>query len=133
MRMKRWILIAVIVAVAAGIVVLWPAPDPLQGVETVAISTPSGEGVKLPPEVFDGLEIVLNDRQIRIVSDPEEADALITLIPEEVTVRISRETGLEVRALLQLTKDGKLYQLNLVVTLNEQGLTARLVSKRFWE
>lgn len=131
--MKRWTLFLVIVGLAAGIVLFWPAPDPLKGVETVAIETPSGETVKLPPEVLDGLEIVLEGRQIRIVSDPEEADAVITLVPEEVTIRISSETGLEARALLWLTKDGKRYRLTLTVTLNEQGLTARLVSKRFWE
>ncbi len=131
--MKRWTLLLVIVGIAAGIVLLWPAPDPLQGVETVAIEAPSGEAVKLPPEVLDGLEIVLEGRRIRIVSDPGEADAVITLVPEEVTVRISSETGLEVRALLWLTKDGRRYKLELVATLNEQGLSARLVSKRFWE
>ena len=131
--MKRWTLFLVIVGLAVGIVLFWPAPDPLKGVETVAIETPSGETVKLPPEVLDGLEIVLEGRQIRIVSDPEEADAVITLVPEEVTIRISSETGLEARALLWLTKDGKRYRLTLTVTLNEQGLTAQLVSKRFWE
>lgn len=131
--MKRWVLFLLIVGIAAGIVFLWPAPDPLQGVESVAIATPSGETAKLPPEILDGLEIVLNDRQIRIVSDPSQADAVITLVPEEVTVRIRSETGLEARARFLLTKDEKRYKLDLVVTLNEQGLTARLVTKRFWE
>lgn len=132
--MKRWTLVLLILGIAAGIVLVWPAPDPLQGVETVAIATPSGETTPLlPPEVFDGLEIVLNDRQIRIVSDPSQADAVLTLVPEEVTVRIRSETGLEARARFLLTKDGRRYRLDLVVTLNEQGLTARLVTRRFWE
>jgi hypothetical protein len=102
-------------------------------VETVAIEAPSGGSGTVPPEILDGLEIVLHDRRIRIVSDPEEADAVITIVPEEITITLRSETGLEARARCLLTKDGERYRLELVVTLNEQGLNARLRTRRFWE
>ena len=48
-----------------------------------------------------------------------------------MTVRLSSETGLEARARCVLTEDGKRYKPELIVTLDERGLHARLLTKRF--
>jgi len=73
-----------VVLVAAAVVLLWPASDPLAHVQTVAVqmsgssnTTPTDSSQK--PPLVRGLEVALGDHHIRIVTDPEAADAVIDI------------------------------------------------------
>jgi len=137
MNAKGWLMLAGVFVIAVALVIFWPR-DPLQGVETVAIAGPNiafpdyKNGPSLD-SVFDGLEIALDERRIRIVTDSSEADAVITIEPQEADIHISGE-GLEARVRCLVTReDGRRYTMYLYVKLDEQGFTARLESRKFWE
>ena len=133
--MKRTLLMAVgVLALTGVIVLLWPAPQPLQGVETVAVE---GEG-GLPGDLVQGLEIALDDRKIRVVSKSEDPDAVITLIEPtsaNVDFQIS-DGGLRGEAHLALRverEDGRTQMMDLNVRFDGSDLTAELTSRRLWE
>ncbi len=124
-----WLVVLVLVLLA---IFFWPTPDPFAGVEKVALARPKGGTLDLPRGVLDGLEVALGERRIVIVSDPAQADAVITIEPQSAEIRID-EQGLRARVRCLLTKDGQRYVLDLYVTLDEDGLRAKLVTKRPWE
>lgn len=133
--MKRTLLLAIgVVALTGAIVLFWPAPQPLQGVETVAVE---GEG-NLPGDLVEGLEIALDDRQIRIVSRSENPDAVITLIEPtsaNVDFQIS-DGGFQGQANLALRverKNEQQYMMDLNVHFDGTTLTAELSSRPFWQ
>lgn len=126
----------VVVILAVVVVALWPASDPLRGVETVAIAGPSGETSKLPPEVRGALEIVLDEHRIRIVPDRAQADAVITierLDLQDLEIRLGEESYARLHAVVLVSKEGREYTMDLYVTLDEEGLKAKLVGRRPWE
>lgn len=133
--MKRTLLMAVgVLALTGAIVLLWPAPQPLQGVETVAVE---GEG-GLPGDLVQGLEIALDDRQVRIVSKSDDPDAVITLIePTSANVDFQIDDGgLRGQAHLALRvehEDGRTQMMDLNVRFDGSDLTAELTSRRVWE
>ncbi len=132
MNGKGWLIVAGVLMVAALVVVLWPS-DPLAGVETVAIAGPDAMAPALTSKVFDGLEIALGERRIRIVANASEADAVITLEPQEADIRIN-EQGFFARVRCLVTRDdGRQQVMYLYVTLDDQGLKARLESRKFFE
>lgn len=133
--MKRTLLVAIgIVALTGAIVLVWPAPQPLQGVETVALE---GEG-GLPGDLVQGLEIALDDREIRIVSRNDDPDAVITLVEPtsaDVNFRVN-EGGFTGQAHLVLRverDDGRRHTMDLLIRFDGSSLTAELTSRRFWE
>jgi hypothetical protein len=134
--MRKWGMIIAIALLAAAIVAFWPASDPLRGVETVAIAGPSGETAQLPPEVRGALEIVLDEHRIRIVQDRAQADAVITierLDLQDLEIRLSEKSYARLHAVVLVSKEGREYTMDLHVTLDEEGLRAKLVGRKPWE
>ena len=133
--MKRTLLIAVgIVALTGAIVLVWPVPQPLHGVETVALE---GEG-GLPGDLVQGLEIALDDREIRIVSRDDNPDAVITLVePTSADVNFQiDEGGFKGQAHLVLRverDDGLRHTMDLLIRFDGTNLTSELTTRRFWE
>lgn len=133
MNAKGWGIVIGILVIAAAIIVLWPAQDPLAGVQTVAITGPSGQRPGLASEVLQGLEIALDEHHIRIVAETSEADAVVMIEPKAADIRID-EQGFRARVRCLVTReDGRHYDMDLYVTVSGQGLTAKLESHRFWE
>jgi len=129
--MKKFGYLAALLVVVAGAVVLWPAADPLAGVETVAIADPSG-GESVQPEIFQGLEFALGRHRIRVVSDSTQADAVVRVEPQSAQVNLDRQ-GFRATVRCLVTKDGQQYTMDLHVTVDSQGVSAELVQRRFWE
>ena len=126
------ILLGVLV-IAVAIVTLWPSPDPLAGVQTVAITGPDGQKPGLASQVFQGLEIALGEHNIKIVANTSEADAIFTIEPQAADVRID-EQGFRARVQCLVTRDdGSKYGMDLYITADAQGISAKLESRRFWE
>ena len=137
----RWIGGAVvIVAMAAVVIVLWPAPDPLAGVETVAVRV--GDGTQDPAgvDVEQELQIVLGDRNIRIVSDEATADVVLEIT--DLTVNLGdfeislSEAGLRGRAsalcTLRNVRTGRTHVMDFHVRFDPNGVKADLVARKFW-
>lgn len=133
MLARLWLPVAVLLALASSLALLahWPL-DPLKDVDKVAIAGTSGGPPGLTPKILDGLERAFRDRRIRVVSDPETADALLTLSLEDSKLTVSNE-GFRARVPSQLEKHGRTYAMDLYVVANSRGLSARLEPRRAWE
>ena len=141
MSKRTWIwggLAAVVVAVV--VIVLWPAPDPLAGVETVAVRVgdrPASGDVDFESE----LRIVLGDRDIEIVSDEASADAVLSLTDLRVNlgdVEISLTEGrLSGRAsaecVLTDVRTGEVHTMDFYLRFENGSVRADLVPRKFWQ
>ena len=133
-------LILVGLAIVVAVVLLWPAPDPLANVETVAVrvgsaSRPAGLDVQ------SELDVLLGDRNIRIVSDETAADMVLELT--DFTVNLGNiEISLSDRsfrgratAVCTLTdlRTGDTYVMDFVIEVQNDRVRADLVPRKFWQ
>ncbi|OGF54924.1 MAG: hypothetical protein A2Z21_08265 [Candidatus Fraserbacteria bacterium RBG_16_55_9] len=133
MNAKGWGILLGVLAITAAIIVLWPAQDPLAGVQTVAITGPDGQKPGLASEILSGLQIALDDHHIQIVAETSEADAVVMIEPKAVDMRID-EQGFRARIRCLVTReDGRQYEMDLYITADGTGVTAKLESHKFWE
>ena len=143
MKRRRIVRIGLIlagVALVVAVVLLWPAPDPLAGVETVAVrvgssSRPAGLDVQ------SELDVILGDRNIRIVSDESAADMVLELTDFTVNlgnIEISLTDGSfrgRATAVCTLTDPatGKTYLMDFVIEVQNDRVRADLVARKFWQ
>lgn len=132
MKSKGFLFLIVAIAVAA--VILWPAPDPLADVETVAL----GRSDSFGDRVMDGFEVALGEnRKIRIVANASEADAIITVEPQDGNVAFSFDSSEGFRGSASIrclvTKNGETSVMFLNITVDENGVHSELVGRKFWE
>jgi len=141
MSSRAWWIVGAVVVVAVVAVVLWPAPDPLANVDTVAIrvgNEPSS------PQVIDfetQLELVLSGRNIRVVSDEAEADLVLSLDDFRVNlgdIQISLTDGnLQGKAsavcIVTDVETGKTHTMDFTIQLKHGEVRAQLVGRKFWE
>jgi hypothetical protein len=141
MSRRTWIWggLALVVA-AVVIVVLWPAPDPLAGVETVAVRV--GDGSASGDVDFESeLRVVLGDRDIRIVSDEAAADVVLSLTDLRVNlgdIEISLTEGrLSGRAsaecILTDVRTGGIHTMDFNLRIENGAVSAELVPRKFWQ
>ncbi len=127
------------VVVAAVVIVLWPAPDPLAGVETVAVRVgdePASGDVDFESE----LRVVLGDRDIEIVSDEASADVVLSLTDLRVNlgdIEISLTEGrLSGRAsaecVLTDVRTGEVHTMDFYLRFENGSVRAELVPRKFW-
>lgn len=132
MKSKGFLFLIVVIAVAA--VILWPAPDPLADVDTVALGSSDSFGDR----VMDGFEVALGEnRKIRIVANASEADAVITVEPQDGNLEFSFDSNEGFRGSASIrclvTKDGETSVMFLNITVDENGVRSELVGRKFWE
>jgi len=129
---------AVIAAVVA--IILWPAPDPLAGVETVAVRV--GDGPASGEIDFESeLRVVLGNRDIRIVSDEAAADVILSLTDFRVNlgdIEISLTEGrLSGRAsaecILTDVRSGEVHTMDFHLRIENGTISAELTSRKFWQ
>ncbi len=133
MKSKVFLLLVIVVA---G-VVLWPAPDPLADVQTVALTSSDGSSNSFGERVMDGFEVALGEnRKIKIVSSASQADAIITIEPQDGNIEFSiGSDGFHGSASIRclVTKNGETSVMFLNITLDENGLKSEIVGRKFWE
>ncbi len=143
---RKWIWIGSVVAVLAiGVlaVAFWPTGDPLARVETIAIQAPNwgkdpqGEIIREP--FIDGLVVFLGDKNITIVGNVDEADAVLAIediqvMKIEISIQEGQVRGRVVAACV-LTElwSGKEHTMDFYLTLNDEEVEAKLVSRKFWQ
>ncbi len=142
MSKRNWIIGVVGIVVAAiAAIVLWPAQDPLAGVETVAVRV--GDGYE-PADRIDfesELLVVLGDRDIQIVPDEGSADVVLSLTDFRVNlgdIEISLTEGrLSGRAsaecILTDVRTGKVHTMDFYLRIENGTVAADLVARKFWE
>lgn len=130
-------LISIVVVVA--VIALWPAPDPLAGVETVAVRV--GSGAESSTVDMEGeLEVVLGDRDIRVVSDESLADVTLEITDLSVNlgdVEISlSDAGLRGRISAICTvrdvRTDRTHLMDFHLRFDSNGVRADLVGRKFW-
>jgi hypothetical protein len=141
MKRRTWIWGALAaVVIAAVVIVLWPAHDPLAGVETVAIRV----GDEIQPSAVDfesELRVALGDRHVRIVSNEATADVILSLTDLRVNlgdIEISLTEGrLSGRAsaecVLTDVRTGDVHTMDFLLRIENGTVTARLVPRKFWQ
>jgi len=144
MMRKGWaVAVPAVLAIAILAVVFWPTGDPFAGVEAVAIQSPDwgeapqGELIRGP--FIEGLKITLGEKNITIVGNLGEADAVlvvkeIELGKLEVLIAEGQIRGqLSATCILKNLKTGEEYLMDFYLTLEDGELKARLVARKFWE
>lgn len=144
MRAKTLVSAAIVViATAFLVVILWPAEDPLANVNTVAIQPPDWErtdpsqAARVP--FMDGLTVTLGRRDIRIVSDPKAADAV--LVVKDVRVEgfeFRLESGqltgrVSATCVLTELRTGDTRIMDFTFELRNGTVRATLAARRFWQ
>ena len=132
-----------VIAIAILIVVFWPTGDPLAGVETVAIQSPNwGEepqGDIIQGPFFDGLQVTLGEKDITVVGNVDEADAILAVRDIkvgriEVLIQEGRVRG-KVSATCTLTdlRSGQERLMDFYLNLEDGTIEAELVARKFWQ
>lgn len=138
----KWIVGLIgILAAAILAIVLWPAPDPLAGVETVAIRVGDEPPSRGAFDYEEELGIVLSGRDIRIVSDESTADLVLSLDDFRVNlgdIEISLTEGRlrgKASAVCIVTdvRTGDTHTMDFVIRLENGEMHAELTGRRFWE
>ena len=143
MKTRTSIGIAAVLVVTALIIVLWPAPDPLARVDTVAIRPPDWERDPANQAVrgpfMDGLTVTLNQRNVRIVADARAADAVLAVQEVRVdSIEIRLDSG-QLRARMSATcvltelGTGTRHVMDFRLELRDGTVRATLTARRFWE
>ena len=130
-----------IIVVAIVAIVLWPAPDPLAGVETVAVRVGDEPGPSGNVDFESELRVVLGDRDIQIVSDESSADVVLALSELRVNlgdIEISLTEGrLSGRAsaecILTDVRTGEVHTMDFNLRIENGSVSAELVPRKFWQ
>ncbi len=141
-RRTKWAAGSIGILVAAILViVLWPAPDPLAGVDTVVVrvgdDSPSSQAFSFEEE----LSLVLSGRSIRIVSDESSADLVLSLDDFRINlgnIEISLTEGSlrgKASAVCIVTdvRTGETYTMDFVIQFENGDVHAELTGRKFWE
>ena len=139
----RWItgLSAILAVAILALLFVWPTPDPLAGVETVAVRVGTNA---VPSQAFDfetELGLVLSGRNIRVVSDESAADLVLSLDDFRVNlgdIEISLTDGTlrgRASAICVVTdvRTGESYTMDFVIQIEDGDVNAELHGRKFWE
>lgn len=144
MRAKTWVSAAIVVlATALLVVILWPAEDPLANVSTVAIQPPDWErtdpGQAVRVQFMDGLTVTLGRRDIRIVTDPKIADAVLVVRDVRVEGFEFRLDSGQLTGRLSATcvftelRTGRARVMDFTLELRNGTVRATLAARKFWQ
>jgi len=125
-----------VVVLAAILAYAWPASDPLSGVQTVALASPGSSASGIEPDILEGVEFALGKHKITIVSDPNQADAVIEIVPQGGDFNFSfDQEGLRGQASIRclVRKSGQESVMFLNLRVDENGFQAEFVGRKFWE
>ena len=130
-----------ILIVAIAVVLLWPPRDPLADVDTVAIRVGNDPPASGSVQFEDELRVVLDNRNIRIVSDESSADVVLSLDEFRVNlgdIQISLTDGSlrgEASAECTLTnlETGREHVMDFHLSIENGDVRASLKARRFWE
>ena len=137
-----WTIGSVVILVAAILViVLWPAPDPLAGVETVAVRVGEDSPSSHAFDYEEELGLVLSGRDIRIVSDESTADLVLSLDDFRINlgdIEISLTEGnLRSKAsavcIVTDVRTGATHTMDFVIRFENGDVSAELTGRKFWE
>ena len=138
----KWIVGLIgILAAAILVIVLWPAPDPLAGVETVVVRVGDDSASSQAFDFKEELSLVLSGRDIRIVADESSADLVLSLDDFRINlgdIEISLTEGsLQGKAsavcIVTDVRTGDTHTMDFVIRFENDEVHAELTGRKFWE
>ena len=138
----KWIAGSIGILVAAILViVLWPAPDPLAGVDTVVVRVGDESPSSQVYDFVEELSLVLSGRNIRIVPDESSADLVLSLDDFRINlgdIEISLTEGSlrgKASAVCIVTdvRTGETYTMDFVLQFENGDVRAELIGRKIWE
>lgn len=135
-----WVIAVGVAVVALAVALAWPPADPLARAETVALrssTSPSPAGVDVDAE----LRVVLNRKNLRIVTDEKAADVVVDVTDArfdlgsaQLVLSGGKLTG-RATAVCRIVnvRTGRAYLMDLVLSLRDGRVSASLTGRRFWE
>jgi len=132
-------MIAGVAVAAVAAALAWPPADPFAGAKTVALKSESGAGMGIDVEAE--LRIVLNERDLRIVSDEKAADVVVAVTDArfdlgnaQLVLTGGKLTG-RATAVCRIVnaRTQRAYIMDLTLSLRDGKVTASLVGRRFWQ
>ena len=141
-RRVQWIVgLAAILVVIFLVLLLWPAPDPLADVNTVAVRVGSDAASSQMVDFETELGLVLSGRDIRIVSDESAADLVLSLDDFRVNlgdIEISLTDGKfqgKATAVCVVTdvRTGEIHTMDFVIQIENGDVSAQLIGRKIWE
>jgi hypothetical protein len=138
----QWIVgLSAILAAAVLVLLFWPAPDPLAGVDTVAVRVGNDTSSSQVIDFETELGLVLSGRNIRVVSDEASADLVLSLDDLRVNlgdIEISLTEGSlrgKASAICVVTdvRTGQTHTMDFVVQIENGDVRAELVGRKVWE
>ncbi|MDD5264604.1 MAG: hypothetical protein PHU43_07180 [Candidatus Bipolaricaulis sp.] len=141
-KRERWTLVVgIALAATVAVVLLWPAPDPLAGVRTVAIRLGDEPAPASVVDLEAELRVVLGRHDIRIVSDESSADAVLALTAARLNlgnVEVNFTSGsmsARASAVCRITdvRTGRSHVMDFRVVAARGEVRADLVARRFWQ
>ncbi len=137
----RWLVGTGVLVVGVAVALAWPPSDPFAGARTVALRTESGGANSSAIDVDAELRVVLNERDLVIVSDERAADVVLALTDARFDLGdaqlVLRDGKLMGRAIavcrIVNVKTERAHVMDLVLTLRDGRVSASLVGRRFWE
>jgi len=141
MRTRARIGLVALVATALLVILLWPAPDPLAGVTTVAVRPPDWEGrdPALRAPFLDGLSVTLGGKNVRLVADPAAADAVLAVQDIRVdSIELRLQSGeltgrMSATCLLTDVRTGRTHAMDFRLELRDGTVRATLTPRRWWQ
>jgi len=138
----QWIIgLATIVVVIFLVLLLWPAPDPLADVNTVAVRVSNDAASSQMVDFETELVLVLSGRDIHIVSDESAADLVLSLDDFRVNlgdIEISLTDGSfrgKASAVCVVTdvRTGETHTMDFVIQIENSDVSAQLIGRKIWE
>ena len=138
----QWIVgLSAILATAVLVLLFWPAPDPLAGVDTVAVRVGNDTSSSQVIDFETELGLVLSGRNIRVVSDEASADLVLSLDDFRINlgdIEISLTEGSlrgKASAICVVTdvRTGQTHTMDFVVQIENGDVRAELVGRKVWE
>jgi hypothetical protein len=133
--------LAGVVLLALAVILAWPAPNPLADARTVYLQLPGGDPARGRGEAIEGLRLVLDDRDLVLVDERNEADVALELRDirvdlgdVEFSLAEGRFSGRVIAECRVTDLDtGQRFVMDLVVRIDGEGVRASLRGRRFWE
>lgn len=138
----KWLVgILLIMATAVVVMILWPASDPLAGVDSVAIRVRDDSASTHSFDFEAELGLVLSGRNIRVVSDEAAADLVLSLDELRVNlgdIEISLTDGTlrgKASAVCIVTdvRTGETHTMDFTIQVENGDVRAALVGRKFWQ
>jgi len=140
---SKWIVgsIAIVVVAAILVLLLWPAPDPLADVETVAVRVGNDASSSQAVDFETELGLVLSGRNIRVVSDESAADLVLSLDDFRINlgdIEISLTDGdfrgkASAICIVTDVRTGKTHTMDFVIQIENGDVRAELTGRKIWE